>query len=348
MSTISIDLPTDNYFVHIQPLQKLSFTKKVAIITNPKISGLHIAYLLERLEAQEIHIITVRDGEQYKNMQTIEWICEQLFGYQFDRQDTLIAFGGGVVGDMVGFVASIYLRGVEFIQIPTTLLSQVDSSVGGKTGVNNAFGKNLIGAFNQPSAVHIDTHFLTTLDKRELQAGIAEVIKMALCFDQEFFTWICENDLYDLSILPYAIEKSVQTKANVVIEDEKEQAVRAKLNYGHTFAHVIERQTAYKTYLHGEAVAMGMQMANELALKLGLISKSELELVEEQLRKYNLPTHYDISIVDEFFALFYLDKKTTQKKLKFILLNSIGDSVIKSDIDLSTIKETLQLFAKIQ
>jgi 3-dehydroquinate synthase len=344
MALVSITLPQNPYNIDINPIDKLSFDNKVAIITNPKISGLHINYLMSKITAKEIYIITISDGEEYKNNDTIDFILNQLFTYQFDRKSTLIAFGGGIVGDITGFVASMYQRGIDFIQIPTTLLAQVDSSVGGKTGINNKFGKNLIGAFNQPKAVYIDIHFLSTLEKREYQAGICEIIKMAICFDKDFFEFLCNNDLYKIENIKYAIEKSVQIKAKVVIEDEKENTIRAKLNYGHTFAHIIEKQTSYTTYLHGEAVSIGIIMANTLALSLSLITQDEFNKIKNILSQYNLPITYNIENIDIFYNQFFLDKKSINSKIKFILPIHIGDSCIKDNIDEKSIKEVLKKF----
>lgn len=259
------------------------------------------------------------DGEQYKNMQTIDMILDHCFENRLDRKSLLVAFGGGVIGDMTGFAASIYQRGINFVQVPTTLLSQVDASVGGKTGINNKYGKNLIGAFHQPKEVLIDPYFLTTLPKREFGAGIAEIIKMAVTFNKDFFQWLEENDLTKEENIKIAIQKSVETKANVVIQDEKENGIRAALNYGHTFGHVIENETQYKTYLHGEAVGIGMVMANELAVKLGHISQEEASRVKKLLEKYNIPTSYKIVDVEEFYEHFFLDKKSLDNKIKFIL-----------------------------
>jgi 3-dehydroquinate synthase len=320
LSIVKVQLPQNPYKIYIDNLQQLNFDNKVAIITNPKISGLHISYLTSKIQAKEIYIITISDGEKYKNQASVDFILNQLFTYKFDRKCTLIAFGGGIVGDITGFVASMYQRGIDYIQIPTTVLSQVDSSVGGKTGINNEFGKNLIGAFNQPKNVYIDTHFLSTLDKREYQAGICEIIKMAICFDKDFFDFLCSNDLYDINNLKYAIEQSVKIKARVVIEDEKENGIRAKLNYGHTFGHIIENQTNYKVYLHGEAVAIGIAMANTLALKYDLVTQDEVLKIQQVLVKYNLPIKYNIKNIDEFYEQFFLDKKSINSKIKFIFL----------------------------
>ena len=342
---ISLKKVIDNsYKITIDKLQTLHFDKKVAVITNPTVAGHHLRYLLHVLSAKELYIITVPDGEEYKNQQSIDLILENLFNHRFNRGSLLVAFGGGVIGDMTGYAASIYQRGIDFIQIPTTLLSQVDASVGGKTGMNNHFGKNLVGAFHQPQAVYIDPYFLTTLPSREFSAGIAEIIKMAVTFNEEFFNWLEVNDMSNATLLAEAIKKAVETKANVVSQDEKEKGLRAALNYGHTFAHVIENETAYTGYLHGEAVAIGMVMANEVAVKLGLLSEYEAQRIKTVLLKYNLPVHYPIKDVESFYNTFFLDKKSSDSKVTFILAHGIGGVKITDEVDATVIKDVLNLF----
>ena len=276
---VTITTPTKTYDIIIDTLPQITLNKKVAIITNPTVAGFHLNYLLNKLKAKELKIITLPDGEEYKTMQYITYALDRMFDAKYDRNSLIIAFGGGVIGDMSGFAASIFLRGIDFIQIPTTLLSMVDSSVGGKTGINNKYGKNLIGAFYQPEIVYIDPHFLSTLPQREFSAGMAEVIKMAVMFDKKFFEKLEKNELNIKEI----IKRSVELKAYVVNRDEKEKGIRSVLNYGHTFAHVIENLTNYKTYLHGEAVAIGMVMANELSKELGFLSKEEAQKIEVEL-----------------------------------------------------------------
>jgi len=335
---------SQDYSVFIDQLDELKLDGKVAIITNPKVSGLHLKTLLNKLTADEIYIITIPDGEMYKTQESIDTILESLFNHKFNRSSTLIAFGGGVIGDMTGFAASIYQRGIKFIQIPTTLLSQVDASVGGKTGINSKFGKNLIGAFYQPETVYIETKFLSTLSTREFAAGVAEIVKMAVTFDKDFFEWLEKADLRDISDLQIAIKKSVETKANVVSLDEKEKGIRAVLNYGHTFAHVIENLTNYKKFLHGEAVSIGMVMANDLSVELNLLDKDEAKKIKNLLLKYDLPISYEIDDVDDFYTHFFLDKKANDSKIKFILASSLGDNVIKDDIDQSLVKTVLNKY----
>ncbi len=334
----------DSYDITIDPLPTLHFNTKVAIVTNPKVAGLHLGYLLGKISAKELYIITVPDGEEYKNQHAIDTILESLFNHRFNRKSILIAFGGGVIGDMTGYAASIYQRGIDFIQIPTTLLSQVDASVGGKTGMNNSFGKNLVGAFHQPKSVYIDPYFLTTLPLREFGAGVAEIVKMAVTFNREFFEFLERADLNNPSILQEAIKQAVQTKANVVAEDEKEHGLRAALNYGHTFGHVIENETAYKTFLHGEAVAVGMVMANELAVALNLMSQEEALRVKTLLEKYNLPVTYRIKNIENFYETFFLDKKSSDESITFILSKSIGDVVITDKIDKVSVISVLNKF----
>jgi len=338
---VNITTPNKKYDIFIdKKLPQIEIPTKTAIITNPKVAGLHINYLTNHLKTKELHIITLPDGEEYKNMESVEYALDRLFDAKFDRNSTLIAFGGGVIGDMTGFIASIFLRGIKFIQIPTTLLSMVDSSVGGKTGINNKYGKNLIGAFYQPEAVYINTSFLKTLDKREFAAGMAEIIKMAVMFDKEFFENIKNNTL----TLEEMIKRAVELKAEVVNQDEKEKGIRSVLNYGHTFGHVIENLTNYKTYLHGEAVAIGMVMANELSKKLGYLSDKKANEIKKLLEKYNLPTSFKIKNIDEFYNHFFLDKKTLNNEIKFIIPEKIGKYKIVKNIDEKIIKDVLKEF----
>ncbi|MDX4061741.1 3-dehydroquinate synthase [Aliarcobacter skirrowii] len=342
---VKIELGNSNsYEIFIERLKDLYFDRKVVVVTNPTVSSFHSEYLKTKLSARELTICTIADGEEYKNMQTLEMILDSCFEAKLDRKSLLVAFGGGVIGDMTGFAASIYQRGVDFIQIPTTLLSQVDASVGGKTGINNKYGKNLVGTFHQPKAVYIDSAFLKTLPKREFGAGIAEIIKMAVCFNKDFFEWLEKNDLNDEKNIDIAIQKSVQTKAWVVSQDEKEQGLRAALNYGHTFGHVIENLTKYKTYLHGEAVGIGMCMANSLAVKLGIMSKENEQRVKNLLEKYNIPTTFKIDNVEDFYEHFYLDKKSSNSKIKFIVPIEIGDCKITDEIKKEDVIEVLKEF----
>ncbi|WP_026804331.1 3-dehydroquinate synthase [Aliarcobacter lanthieri] len=343
--TVKINLSEENsYEIYIETLKELNFDRKVVVVTNPTISSYHLDYLKSKLSVKEITICTIPDGEKYKNMHTLEQILASCFEARLDRKSLLIAFGGGVIGDMTGFAASIYQRGIDFIQIPTTLLSQVDASVGGKTGINNKYGKNLIGTFHQPKAVYIDSSMLKTLPKREFGAGVAEIIKMAVTFNKDFFIWLENNDLNEGNNIDIAIQKSVETKAWVVSQDEKEQGLRAALNYGHTFGHVIENETNYNTYLHGEAVGIGMCMANALAVKLNLMSFEDAKRVENLLKKYDIPTTYKIKDVEDFYEHFFLDKKSSNNKIKFIVPIGIGDCKITDEIEKNDVIEVLKGF----
>ncbi len=342
---VNITLPDNtSYDITIDTLKNMTFDRKVVVVTNPTISALHLDYLTSKIDAKELSVVTIPDGEEYKRMNTIETILEHCFEHKLNRSSLLIAFGGGVIGDMTGFAASIYQRGIDFIQIPTTLLSQVDASVGGKTGINNKYGKNLVGAFYQPIAVNIDPHFLTTLPKREFGAGIAEIVKMAVTFNSDFFKWLEENDLNDEENIKVAIAKSVETKAWVVSQDEKERGLRAALNYGHTFGHVIENETNYDTYLHGEAVGIGMTMANALAVKIGYMTQEDSNRVTALLEKYDIPTTYNIKDVEDFYEHFFLDKKSLDNKIKFIVPKGIGDCEITANISKDDVIEVLKGF----
>ncbi|ADG93206.1 3-dehydroquinate synthase [Arcobacter nitrofigilis DSM 7299] len=342
---VNIKLPNNiSYDITIDELKELTFDRKVVVVTNPTVSGYHLEYLKNKIKCGNLSIVTIPDGEEYKNMETIDMILNHCFENRLNRKSLLIAFGGGVIGDMTGFCAAIYQRGIDFIQVPTTLLSQVDASVGGKTGVNNKFGKNLIGAFHQPRAVYIDPYFLTTLPPREFSAGIAEIVKMAVTFNKEFFEWIEQNDLTDVENIKVAIKKSVETKAWVVSQDEKENGIRAALNYGHTFGHVVENETNYSKYLHGEAVGIGMIMANEVAKKIGLMSEEDTLRVKNVLEKYDIPTTYKISDVEDFYEHFFLDKKSLDDKIKFILPVGIGDCKITDEVSKTDVIEVLKGF----
>ena len=336
----------NSYNITIDKLESMHFDTKVAVVTNPKIAGLHLSYLLSKITAKELYIITVPDGEEYKNQDSINTILESLFNHKFNRKSLLIAFGGGVIGDMTGYASSIYQRGIDFIQVPTTLLSQVDASVGGKTGMNNSYGKNLIGAFHQPKAVYIDPYFLTTLPKREFGAGFAEIVKMAVTFNKSFFEFLESADLHNSEVLQEAIKQAVQTKAEVVAQDEKENGIRAALNYGHTFGHVIENETKYKKFLHGEAVAIGMVMANHLAVKMNLMSLEESERVQKLLQKYDLPVTYSVEDTMSFYETFFLDKKSSDSTITFILPVSIGGVKITDACDKESVLSVLSMFGE--
>lgn len=338
-------LEENSYKVYINELKTIKLKGKVAIITNPTVSKLHLNTIKSLIQADELHEVSILDGEEYKNIQSVNYILNELFKLKFNRQSTLIALGGGVIGDITGFCAAIYQRGINFIQIPTTLLAQVDASVGGKTGINNSFGKNLIGAFHQPKAVYCQTDFLQTLPKRIFNSGIAEMIKVAVIYDKEYFQWLKTCNLNDNSDLSKAIASSIGLKAKIVSMDTKERGVRAALNYGHTFAHVIEMETDYKKYLHGEAVAIGINMANHLSLEIGCLDMIQIEQICKILQKYKLPLNYKIKDIEKFYESFYLDKKSQDKNVVFVVPNQIGDFLIKKDIPKEVVLKVLRKFS---
>lgn len=319
------------------------------IVTNDTVAPLYLDKVEAALNSRSIRFDTVilPDGEQYKTLQSIETIIDTLINQRHDRKTTLIALGGGVIGDITGFAAAIYQRGVSFIQIPTTLLSQVDSSVGGKTGVNHPSGKNMIGAFYQPQCVIADTSTLSTLPDRELSAGMAEVIKYGLIHDADFFAWLEQHIealmARDYTLLSDAIRVSCETKAEIVAIDEKETGIRAILNLGHTFGHAIESAMGYGNWLHGEAVATGMVMAADLSQRQHWIEADVKERTINLLQKASLPVTPPAEMtVQQYMDIMAIDKKVDQGIIKFVLLKQLGKAVISSDYDAELLKQTLQ------
>ena len=321
--------------------------KRVAIVTNTTVAPLYLDQFRRALERHGICSVAIilPDGEDHKNWQTLNLIFDALLEQRCERKTTLIALGGGVIGDLTGFAAATYLRGVPFIQIPTTLLAQVDSSVGGKTGINHPLGKNLIGAFYQPRMVLTDSATLTTLPDRELRAGIAEVIKYGLIRDADFFMWLEQNIAglitRNADILNKAICRSCEIKAEIVAADERESGVRALLNLGHTFGHAIENAMGYGVWLHGEAVAAGTIMAANLSKQLKFISESDFERICSILQKVGLPVSAPKLSPDDYLSLMKLDKKVEEGRIRFILLKRIGEAMMSHDIPASTLRETL-------
>ncbi|KAA0915015.1 3-dehydroquinate synthase [Psychrobacter sp. ANT_WB68] len=320
--------------------------RQVLIVTNETVAPLYLKTLQEELEAQfTVKVCVLPDGEQYKNQTSINQIYDALMAEHFNRDVTLIALGGGVVGDMTGFAAASFMRGVNFIQIPTTLLSQVDSSVGGKTGINHAQGKNMIGAFWQPQMVLADMSTLKTLPARELSAGLAEVIKYALIMDADFLTWL-EQHLpamiaFDLAVLGEAVKRCCQYKADIVAQDERESGVRALLNFGHTFGHVIETHEGYGNWLHGEAVAAGMVQAAELSQKMGWLTSDDVARIKRVLVLANLPITPPAIDVQTALGLMGHDKKVKHGQIRLILLKSLGNAVLTNDFDAELLIEVL-------
>jgi 3-dehydroquinate synthase len=320
--------------------------RRVMIVTNETVAPLYLDRLERTLADFAVDTVILPDGEAYKTLETLNTIYTALLEARFDRKATLVALGGGVVGDITGFAAASYQRGVDFIQVPTTLLSQVDSSVGGKTGVNHPLGKNMIGAFHQPRCVVIDTDTLDTLPDRELRAGIAEVIKYGLICDRPFFEWL-EQHMdgllgRDPDSLAYAIHRSCEDKARVVAEDEREAGRRAILNLGHTFGHAIETGMGYGVWLHGEGVAAGMVMAARMSRRLGWIGADELERIERLIRSAGLPAEPPRELSAQRFAeLMSVDKKVLDGRLRLVLLKSIGDAVVTGEFDPAALDATL-------
>jgi len=320
--------------------------RQVLIVTNDIVAPLYLKSLEDELAQQfTVKVCVLPDGEQYKNQTSIDQIYDALMAEHFNRDVTLIALGGGVVGDMTGFAAASFMRGVNFIQIPTTLLSQVDSSVGGKTGINHAQGKNMIGAFWQPQIVLAEMSTLKTLPARELSAGLAEVIKYALIMDADFLTWL-EHNLpammaLDLAVLGEAVKRCCQYKADVVAQDERESGVRALLNFGHTFGHVIETHEGYGNWLHGEAVAAGMVQAAELSQKLGWLTNEDVARIKRVLTLANLPITPPAIDVQTALDLMGHDKKVKHGQIRLILLKSIGEAVLTNDFDAKLLTDVL-------
>lgn len=319
--------------------------KQVCIVTNETVAPIYLDHLKSGLNLSQVSVVVLPDGEAHKNLTTLNEIFTSLLAEKHNRTTTLIALGGGVVGDMTGFAAACYQRGVNFIQIPTTLLSMVDSSVGGKTGVNHSMGKNMIGAFYQPQAVIADISLLKTLPAREVSAGLAEVIKYGLISDADFFVWLEQNiELLmsgDEAALTYAVLRSCENKAGVVAQDEHEGGIRAILNLGHTFGHAIETAQGYGNWLHGEAVATGMVMAADLSMRRGDISKDDLQRIINLLQRANLPTKAPVDMTpDQFVELMGVDKKVLDGRLRLVLLKALGQAIVTSDIDTMLLMET--------
>ena len=324
---------------------------QVMVVTNETIAPLYLDAVTRGLGDLQCDTLILPDGEQHKTLATLERIFDALMAHRHSRTTTLVALGGGVIGDMVGFAAACYQRGVDFIQVPTTLLAQVDSSVGGKTAVNHPRGKNMIGAFHQPRAVVIDTAVLDTLPEREFAAGMAEVIKYGLIRDPEFFQWLLDNQAAlaarDTAPVAEAILRSCRNKAEVVAADETEQGNRALLNLGHTFGHAMETFTGYRDWLHGEAVSAGMVMAARMSLELGWLKQADLDRVSDSLAAWKLPVTAPEGMAQaDFSELMALDKKVQNGRLRLVLLNQIGDALVTGEYDPNALTRTLEAFCE--
>ncbi len=357
MQTLNVALGERSYPIYIGPgllgrpelLRAHIPGKQVLLVSNDTVAPLYLQRVQALLTGLRLAAVILPDGEQYKTLEVLNRIFDVLLEHHFDRDCTLVALGGGVIGDMAGFAAACYQRGVHFIQIPTTLLAQVDSSVGGKTGVNHPLGKNMIGAFYQPRCVLADTKTLDTLPDRELSAGLAEVIKYGLIRELPFFEWL-ETTMESLlarepAALVHAIERSCRSKAKIVALDERETGVRALLNLGHTFGHAIETGVGYGGWLHGEAVAAGIRMAADLSARLGWLNGAEVARVTDLLRRAHLPVQPPAKLGSEaFLRLMAVDKKARDGRLRFILLKALGQAVIAADVDPVLLRATLDTF----
>lgn len=358
METLQVSLGARSYPIYIGQnlLSQVNLLKShirgksVCIVTNDTVAPLYLDRVVSLLaDDYQCESVILPDGEEHKNLAVLNQVFDHLLAAKLTRQVTLIALGGGVIGDMTGFAAACYQRGVDFIQIPTTLLSQVDSSVGGKTAVNHALGKNMIGAFYQPQCVLIDTETLATLDDRQFASGMAEVIKYGLINDIEFFEWIEANIVglvsRDADLLSYAIARSCQDKADIVAEDECEQGKRALLNLGHTFGHAIETGMGYGEVLHGEAIAIGMMMAADLSQRLGWLPDETINRMRAVFLAAQLPVTVPSEMTaEQFMHLMAVDKKVLDGNIRLILMKALGQAVISDDYGTDNLAATLAHF----
>jgi 3-dehydroquinate synthase len=356
MQTLVVGLAERSYPIHIGSglLDHVELLlphipgKRAVIVSNTTVGPLYIERLSKGLEQHGVYVqrVILPDGEQYKTGESLNAIYDALLQSRSERSTPLIALGGGVIGDITGFAAATYLRGVPFIQVPTTLLAQVDSSVGGKTGINHPLGKNMIGAFYQPLVVLADTQTLTTLPDRELKAGIAEVIKYGLIRDLPFLEWLEANMdkllARDREALQYAIARSCENKAQVVGVDERESGERALLNLGHTFGHAIETGMGYGVWLHGEGVAAGTIMAADLSQRMGWLSERDVQRVRALFERTGLPVVAPKLGAEKYLQLMGLDKKVADGKIRFVLLRSLGEAVVTGDVPQALLEQTLE------
>ena len=354
MAVLHLDLGERSYPIYIESgllsqdnlLTSYIRAKRVCIVSNTVVQPLYIEQLKSVLNDYQVDEVILPDGEAEKSIANFDKIMSHLLANGHGRDTTLIALGGGVIGDITGFAAACYQRGIDFIQMPTTLLSQVDSSVGGKTAVNHPLGKNMIGAFYQPKAVIIDIDSLSTLAEREFNAGMAEVIKYGILGDGEFFSWLENNAAKikagDKDVLSQMIETCCQCKADIVAADETEGGVRALLNLGHTFGHAIEAEQGYGKWLHGEAVATGMVLAAKLAVEMNLLEVSDLRRIENLIQAFNLPVTAPSDMgLNEFMTHMRRDKKNLAGKLRFIVPTAIGKSEIRDDVTEEMLQQIL-------
>ena len=355
MKTLELDLGARSYPIHIgrDLLARADLYvphlhgRQVLVVSNTTVAPLYLDKVLHALDGYEVGTVVLPDGERFKTMHTLSQVLDAAMQHRLARDATLVALGGGVVGDIAGFAAACYQRGVAYVQIPTTLLAQVDSSVGGKTAVNHPGGKNMIGAFHQPACVIADTGVLETLPERELAAGLAEVVKYGLIRDPEFFAWIERNANAlrgrDPQALAHAVEQSCRNKAMLVSEDERESAARALLNFGHTFGHAIEAGLGFGEWLHGEAVAAGMCMATDLSARLGWLDSATQQRIQDLIARFGLPTAAPGRVSSaQMLELMGMDKKVRAGRMRLILLRAIGEAVLSDSFDKAALHATLE------
>lgn len=357
IDTLTVDLGDNSYPIWVghglladrQTLAALLPAKltssQVVVVSNDKVAPLYMQALIDALDGYSVDQFLLPDGEAHKSLDNYIALLDFMLARKFNRTATVIALGGGVVGDLAGFAAASYQRGVNFVQVPTTLLAQVDSSVGGKTAVNHPLGKNMIGAFYQPGCVVMDTAALTTLSARDYLSGVAEVLKYGVIYDASFFAWLEKNQggllERDADVMRTAVLESCRIKAAVVAEDEREQGLRAILNYGHTFGHALENLAGYGTLLHGEAVAIGMVQAADFAVRLGMFAQPQALRVKHLVGALGLPVHPPGIAAEDIVAAMALDKKTTDGTLRFVLPTEIGKVAVHSITDTSPLFATL-------
>lgn len=357
MTTVQVDLGDRSYPIHIDRgaisqlpavLKDLDATGSVAVCTDTNVGNLYgdlIVSAVRKAGVQPVMCMTPA-GEQSKRLANVESFIGRFLAAGLDRSSVVVAFGGGVVGDMAAFAAAIYMRGIRFVQVPTTVVAQVDSSVGGKTGVNHTLAKNIIGAFHQPSAVVIDLDLLSSLPPRELRAGLAEVIKHGIIADEELFAYMESNAAAilagDVEAMRYPVQRSCEIKAGIVAEDEREHGVRANLNYGHTFGHGIEAASKYTKFLHGEAIALGMRSAAALSQDLGLVDSGFVRRHDACLTRYELPESWPGMPIDDVIHAMRRDKKVRAGKMKFVLADALGHVVHRSDVDEAQVRKALE------
>ena len=357
MKIVKVDLKERSYKIYVgckldwvgSKLKKYRLGKKILVVTNPVVEKFYLKKIVKFLKKANYEVYTCRipDGERYKSLQEASSIYDVCIEKELDRQSTILALGGGVIGDLAGFVASTIFRGVSFIQVPTTLLAQVDASIGGKVGVNHPKGKNLIGSFYQPQGVFIDLTVLKSLPKCELAVGLAEIIKYGVINDSHLFSYLEENiqrvKKLDLVCLEYVIRRACEIKAFIVERDEKEKGLRRILNYGHTAGHVLESMRGYEGYRHGEAVSIGMVVANKIAQRLGILKEKDSERIRKLIEIADLPTKVKGRLdINEFMKILRLDKKVLAGKVNFILPTKIGKVVIRNDVPEKVVREVLR------